>query len=158
MYCIVPRIGPGAVVFMPTADVGAAACGFSFANPKSSSLAPPCVSITFPRFRSRCVIPWPCALSSASAIAIATFSASSSGIGPLAIRAARVSPSRYSITRKSMSPWRPMSNNVQMWGWFSAAMVCASRSKRCFLSGSSDKCGGNTLTATMRFSRVSEAL
>jgi hypothetical protein len=53
---------------------------------------------------------------------------------------------------------RPMSWSVQMWGCVSDAIVRASLSKRCFISGSSTQCGGSTLMATVRFSRVSDAL
>src|SRR5262249_34073823 len=45
-----------------------------------------------------------------------------------------------------------------MFGWFNPAIACASRSKRCFISGFSENCGGKTLIATVRFRRVSEAL
>ncbi len=54
---------------------GALCDGFNFANPKSRSFAPVLVSMMFPGFRSRCVMPCRCALSSASAISMATVSA-----------------------------------------------------------------------------------
>jgi NmrA-like family len=76
----------------------------SFARPKSSSFTPDLVSITLPGFRSRCTTPRRCASFNASAISIAWRSASSRGRGERparASRAASVSPSRYSITRKS---------------------------------------------------------
>ena len=81
---------------------GAASC-FSFAKPKSSNFVPDFVSMTLPGFRSRWVMPLRCALSSASEISIAYCNTCSSGRGPFSIRCASVSPSRYSITRKSMS-------------------------------------------------------
>src|SRR5262252_7618180 len=50
-----------------------------------------------------------------------------------------------------------MSCSVQMFGWLSDAIACASRSKRCFISRSSAQCKGSTLMATVRSSRVSRA-
>jgi hypothetical protein len=44
-----------------------------------------------------------------------------------------------------------------MFGWFSAASVFASCSKRLSRSASAAKSRGNTFTATSRFSRVSRA-
>src|ERR1700693_3888692 len=41
--------------------------------------------------------------------------------------------------------------------WFSDEIARASRSKRCFASGLSDRCCGRTLIATVRSSRVSRA-
>ena len=81
---------------------GAASC-FSLANPKSSSFVPDLVSMMLPGFRSRWVMPLRCALSSASAISMANCSTWSIGSAPFSRRCASVSPSRYSITRKSMS-------------------------------------------------------
>ncbi len=52
----------------------------------------------FAGFRSRWTMPCSCAASSASAICLAIGSASSSGIGPRAIRCERSSPSTSSIT------------------------------------------------------------
>ena len=77
---------------------GAASC-FSFAKPKSSSFVPDLVSMMLPGFRSRCVTPLRCALSSASEISMAYCNTCSSGSGPFSSRCASVSPSRYSITK-----------------------------------------------------------
>ena len=63
----------------------------SFARPKSSTFTVPSgVTLMFAGFRSRWMIPCSCAASSASAICRAIGSASSSGIGPRAIRSASV--------------------------------------------------------------------
>jgi len=68
-----------------------------------------------------------------------------------------VEPSTNSITRNSVASVDPMSYNVQMCGWLSAAIVlasCANRSRRC---GSATKAGGRIFTATSRCWRMSEA-
>ncbi len=120
MYWNVPRIVPSCVRFSPVAapitvgsdvapDDGALVGAIAFASPKSSSLTPVFVSITLPGFRSRCTIPCRCALSSASAISTPIFSVCVSGSEPPARRADSVSPSRYSMTRYSVSPSRPTS-------------------------------------------------
>jgi hypothetical protein len=106
MYCSVPSTARGVVTSLPIGvrlpeDFGVGP-GATFASAKSRSFAPLAVSITFDGSRSRCTTPWRCALSSASVIAIAIVSASSIPIGPRDILAASVSPSRYSMTRKSM--------------------------------------------------------
>ena len=175
MYWNVPRIVPCTVIpagvvgnIDPLATVPAGAP--VFARPKSSSLAsggpkgPPLrTSMMLPGFRSRWTIPLRCALSSASAIWMAICSASSTRrggpLGPpvLAIRSASVSPSRNSITRKSMSSCRPTSNTGQMCGWLSVASVRASRSNRCLRSGSPATWAGSTLMATSRPRRESRA-
>jgi hypothetical protein len=54
----------------------------------------------FAGLRSRWMMPFWCAASSASAISRAIARASSTGSGPLAMRAASVSPSTSSRTRK----------------------------------------------------------
>ena len=65
------------------ADAGSIA----FASPKSSTFTVPSArTLMFAGFRSRWMIPCSCAASSASAICFAIGSASSSGIGPRAIR------------------------------------------------------------------------
>src|SRR3984893_8158163 len=46
---------------------------------------------------------------------------------------------------------------VQMLGWFSEEIARASRSKRCFASGLSERCAGRILIATVRSRRVSRA-
>ena len=79
--------------------LGSAARPVARARPKSISFAPLRVSITLPGFRSRWTIPRRCAVSSASAIWIATRTCSAGGSGPFARRAVSVSPSINSITR-----------------------------------------------------------
>ena len=136
---------------------GATSC-FNFANPKSNSFVPDFVSMILPGFRSRCVTPLRWALSIASAISMANCSTCSRGSAPFCKRCASVSPSRYSITRKSIPSCWPMSWRVQMCGWFRLAMVRASRSNRSRNSERSARCVGKTLMATMRSRRVSRAL
>ena len=78
---------------------------------------------------------------------------------PRASRAASVSPSRYSITRKSVSPspadvvQRADVRMVQRGDGlrFALEALLASQDPR-------EKCGGRTLMATVRFRRVSVAL
>ena len=79
----------------------------------------------------------------------------SSGSAPVSSRWASVCPSRYSMTRKSVSPSRPMSYRVQMCGWFNAATVRASRSNRCFRSGSEATCSGSTACHATRAAATS---
>ena len=80
----------------------ATARGSARAPSRDRSPAPsPCRrarTLMFAGFRSRWMIPCSCAASSASAICCAIGSASSSGIGPRAIRSASVSPSTSSRT------------------------------------------------------------
>ena len=71
------------------------------ASPKSSSRAPVRVSITLPGLRSRWTMSLRCAADNASAISMPYRRTCSSGRAPRASRAARVSPSRHSMTRKS---------------------------------------------------------
>ena len=88
-------------------DRAAFAGSFSnaFASPKSSTFTLPSgVIFTFAGFRSRWMIPFSCAASSASQICFAIPSDSSTGIGPRLIRSASVSPSTSSITRNLRSP------------------------------------------------------
>ena len=183
MYWNVPRMVPRAVSGACAADTVTSAAetiGIApevFARPKSSSFAvggadaPPLrTRNTLPGFRSRCTMPARCALSRASAIWIATARASRTVSAPRPRRAASVSPSRYSRTRNCTRPppavpgpppvrsLSPMSWRAQMLGWFSAAMLFASRSKRSRNCGSSARCAGSTLMATSRSSRVSRAL
>ena len=74
MYWKVPRIIPSWVRRVDSAvrsssEASAREERFSNrASPKSSSLAPDFVSMTFPGFRSRCTMPLPCAVPKASAI------------------------------------------------------------------------------------------
>ena len=140
---------------------GPASC--CFASPKSSSRTPVSVSMTLVGFKSRCTMPCRCAVSRASAISTAMGSASATAIGPRSRRWATVSPSRNSMTRKSIGGpdddgrSRPTSKRVQMLGWLMAATARASRSKRSRCSGLSATWAVSTLTATMRSRRVSVA-
>ena len=125
MYAAVPRITPACV--RPPVAVGNAvglSCAMGYpvaaarslpaassgrlsalARPKSSTLTLPSgVSFTFAGFRSRCTIPFSCAASSASAIWRAIARASSTGIGPAAIRSPSVPPSTSSSTSASRLP------------------------------------------------------
>ena len=95
-----PRITPTPVIIAGEVIVGdavtsawpAAAAGCaSFASPKSSTFTVPSgVTLMFAGFRSRWMMPCSCAASSASAICCAIGSASSSGIGPRAMRCEQV--------------------------------------------------------------------
>ena len=79
---------------------------------------------------------------------MAMCSACSSGGAPFSSRWASVSPSRHSMTRKSIPSWLPTSKTGQMLGWLSAVTVFASRSNRCFRSASEATCSCRTLMAT----------
>ena len=59
------------------------------------------------------------------------------GQRPWGMREARVSPSRYSMTRKSVPSWQPTSCSTQIFGCCRREMALASRSKRAG-SGSAD--------------------
>ena len=99
MYAAVPTMVPAAVsVSSAVAPSGPADAG-DLASPKSSTLAPPAVSMMFSGFRSRCTIPLACAAASASATWHATASAALNSSGPFLRRVASVWPSTYSITR-----------------------------------------------------------
>ena len=115
MYGTVPITTPGCVAaavtvsVTPPADV--ASCFNSFASPKSSTFTlPSAPSLTLPGFRSRCMIPFSCADSSASAICLHTSIPSRRAIGFFFSRSARVSPSTSSSTSRvapltSSNPW-----------------------------------------------------
>ncbi len=62
------------------------------------------------------------------------------------------------MTRYSVSPSRLTSYSAQMCGCEIWEIVLASRSKRWRSSGLAERCGGNTLTATVRSRRASRAL
>ena len=107
MYAAVPSSTPtpviiagdvivgDAVASMVRADVGSSA----FARPKSSTFTVPSGrTFTLAGFRSRWMMPCSCAASSASAICLAIGNASSTGIGPCAMRSASVGPSTSSMT------------------------------------------------------------
>ena len=65
--------------------------------------------VMFDGFKSRWMMPWRCARSSASAISMAYLSVSSRDSGLRTSRSASVSPCRYCITRKSIPFWYPTS-------------------------------------------------
>ena len=77
---------------------------------------------------------------------------------PRVSRSASVSPSRNSMTRKSMPSWWPMSKSAQMCGCESAATALASRSSADVRQDRRSGAAGRTLIATVRFRRVSRAL
>ena len=77
------------------------------ARPKSISLMPCRVSMRLPGLRSRWTIPARWASCKASAISIPCRSACSSGSAPFFSRSASASPSRCSITMKSISSCAP---------------------------------------------------
>ena len=89
----------------------AAAGSSAFASPKSSTFTVPSGrSLMLAGFRSRWMMPCSCAASRASAICFAIGSASSTGIGPCAMRSASVGPSTSSNTSActpsdSWNPW-----------------------------------------------------
>ena len=85
-------------------------------SPKSSSLAPVLVSMMLPGFRSLWTTPFRWAWSRAVAISMAILRSCSVGRGPFFSRFASVSPSRYSITRKSIPSCLPMSYSAQIFG------------------------------------------
>ena len=68
MYPAVPITRPGCVLVRVVA-FGSGVAAPIFASPKSSTFTTPCgVTLIFAGFRSRCVIPFSCAASNASAI------------------------------------------------------------------------------------------
>ena len=110
MYAAVPRMTPIRVAAV--ARVGDAS-GSPDAGPASSALARPKSStLTVPSsrtlmlagLRSRWITPASCAASRASAMRAAMSSASSSGIGPRAIRSSSVGPSTSSSTSARVPP------------------------------------------------------
>ena len=137
----------GEVVASPAEPVPANA----FASPKSRSFTCPSgVTATFDGLRSRWMIPFSCAPSSASATCRKIGSASATGRGPRDVRSASVPPGTSSRTRAccpadSSSPWIEA-----MFGWFKAARTRASRWRRETHSGSREKPSGSTLSATSR--------
>ena len=93
MYAAVPRIIPACVACIERVGEFAAfaleapAGSIALARPKSNTFtAPSARSLMFAGLRSRWMMPCSCAASSASAICFAMGSASSSGIGPRAMR------------------------------------------------------------------------
>ena len=91
MYCTVPTMLPREVsgdscVIEAVASATETATGCSFASPKSSSFTPAAVSMMLPGFKSRWTMPCWCMASSASAIWMATFSASVERSAPRASR------------------------------------------------------------------------
>ena len=75
-----------------TPDAAAPAGSIAFARPKSNTFTVPSArTLMLAGLRSRWMIPWSCAASSASAICLAMGSVSSTGIWPCATRSASVS-------------------------------------------------------------------
>jgi len=124
--------------------------------PKSTTLAPAPVSITFTGVMSRCTTPWACAVASAEATSTDMVTASRQGIGPCrAIRAETDSPSFSSITTygtvsRLSSGDSPKSKMPVMCGWQSRAAASASCRSRSRNAWSPASCGESTLTATDR--------
>jgi len=87
-----------AVISVRASAVGSC---LSLAKPKSSSFAPDFVSMILPGFKSRWMTPWRWALSSASEIWMANSRTCSVRGTPRDSRCSKVSPSTYSMTRKS---------------------------------------------------------
>ena len=107
MYCGVPTTAPSTVsdrssVVSTDGEPSAFSGAIARARPKSRSLAPDFVSMTLPGLRSRWTIPLRCAASRAAAISAPHRMTSGRGIGPRSSRAASVSPSTSSMTRR----WR----------------------------------------------------
>ena len=94
---------------------------------------------------SRWMMPAVCAASSASAIWMPTSSSVFRLSGPAASRSCSVVPSRYSMTMNDRPSCSPMSWMVQMFVWFSADAVCASRANRLKASGSPRELVGDEL-------------
>jgi hypothetical protein len=96
MYAAVPRMTPACVAAMLMVGEsrdGAGGVPPIFARPKSSTFTTPsALVLMLAGFRSRCVISFSCAASSAAAICAAILSASSSGIAPSRMRSASVGP------------------------------------------------------------------
>ena len=138
---------------------GSLASGWNgFARPKSSTLTVPSSrTLMLAGFRSRWITPASCATSNASAICLAIGSASSTGIGPLAIRSARVGPSTSSSTSARVPSASSMPWICAMFGWLRLARTCASRWNRANRSGSVAKASGRIFRATWRLSWVSVA-
>ena len=112
MYDAVPMIAPSAVPLVTVGDSDVSADPPSseanaFANPKSRILTLPSAPIMMlAGLRSRWTMPLSCAASSPAAIWTKSETASSTGIGPFAMRSSRVSPSTSSSTRKCVLPDR----------------------------------------------------
>ena len=142
----------------PHRGTEADAVSIAFASPKSNTLTVPSSrTLMLAGLRSRWITPASWAASSASAICFTIGSASSSGIGPSAIRSARVGPS----TNSSTSARVPSASSIPwiwaMLGWLRLARICASRLNRASRSGSAAKASGRSFRATSRLSCVSVA-
>ena len=141
-----------------TSALGAEMGSSAFARPKSSTFTVPSDrSLIFAGLRSRWMIPCSWAASSASAICRAIGRASSSGIGPCAMRSASVGPSTSSSTSAA--------DAVRFFESVDAADVrmIERRERLGFAlkarhrSGSCANVSGRILIATSRSSRVSRA-
>ena len=86
-----------------------------------------------------------------------TETASRGGIGPAAIRPARLPPSRNSRARNGNPSRLPTWNTCTMLGWLRAAAARASASNRPSSSGLDSAPCGSIFRATVRLSRTSRA-
>src|SRR5215471_2269023 len=166
MYAAVPRIIPTPVIIAGVVIVGEFVTpaarlvtgSSAFARPRSRTFtAPSGRTLMFAGFRSRWMMPCSCAASSASAICFAIGSASSSGIGPCAMRSASVGPSTSSSTSACTPSPSSKPKIAPMFGWLTEARTCASRLNRASRSGSAANSAGRIFRATSRFSFVSRA-
>ena len=123
MYAAVPRIIPARVIAgvvivgdIDTLDKDPAAGSVAFARPKSRTFtAPSGRTFTLAGLRSRWTIPCSCAASSASAICVATSSASSMGIGPCTNDPQALAPRRAPSQERSHLPHAPVRRSPRYW-------------------------------------------
>ena len=122
MYAAVPRTVPASVSAMVCVAPSGAGAVAIFASPKSSSFTPDAVTRILAGFKSRCVMFFLCAASSALAICLAYSKAFSSGRGPLSGVALdelhhQVIRDRH---RKSGKYW---DGSARRWPWLPARIV-----------------------------------
>ena len=140
------------------AELEPGAASIALAKPKSRTLAFPSLeAFTFWGLRSRWTIPFSWASSSACAICSAKERLSVRERGPDSRRSARVGPGTSSMTRARTPPASSSPKIEAMFGWWSCARSCASRSKRARRSLSSVNAADSTLIATSRLRRLSVA-
>ena len=157
-------MAPGSLDGLAVSSVASSSAGdilalaSSLARPKSRIFGTPSsVTATFAGLRSRWTIPAACARASASAIGIASRSASLSGIPPFGMSLSRLLPGTSSITMKSASPSFSISWIVTMFGWLSEEAARASCTNLRLRPSSESRSAGSTLIATSRPSRGSRA-
>ena len=159
MYAGVPINTPGSVAGAVGWAADAAPAGSKRARPKSRIFKrPSVVRITFSGLRSRCVMPFACALASAAASsrAVATI-VSTDGWRAAAISSRSVWPSTNSVAMKRMSPTSSNAYTVQMPGCVKTAAARASRRRRSRCTGSRVRFGASAFNATVRPSFSSDA-